>query len=369
MRSALQWAILRIVPDHRENWAQAMVAELAAIERDREAVAFALSCLMACCRFRFETVISTGNRGSRMVRDRFTVLAFASGLAAGLIGLAYLLVSGAPLTMVIVNGGALIVGILLAPSLRLSARATDPVVSATALISAVILLGTAIFGYAIEEAKRWLLIGPFFIQTSLIFLPLIAICFARVQNLRTTLAVGVAAFAMAAEPDRAMAAMLFAAIAIVALKRTNRLTIGASIFCTMTFAATLVLPDRLPAVPFVDLILWSAFDIGLWVGLALWAGCLLLVCPILMVPKEERIVANYVFASSWLTLIVAAAMGAYPTPIVGYGASAIIGYFLTLIFLQPNPLERLAGRDIRTDGSDTEEALPPLRSSAPALAL
>ena len=88
-----------------------------------------------------------------------------------------------------------------------------------------------------------------------------------------------------------------------------------------------------------------------------------------MVPKEERIVANYVFASSWLTLIVVAAMGAYPTPIVGYGASAIIGYFLSLIFLQSKPLERLAGGDVRTDVSDTEEALPPLRSSAPALAL
>jgi len=369
MRDVLEQLILWLAPEHRQKWAQAMKAEMAVIDSDGEAATFALGCLVACCRFRIETIISTGNRGSNMVKDRFVVLTFAAGVVAGLIGLAYLLVSGAPLNMVIVNGAAMFVGILLAPSLRLSARATDPVVSTTALISSFILLGTAIFGYAIEDAKRWLLIGPFFIQTSLILLPLIAICFARIQNFRTTLAVCVAAFAMAAQPDRAMAAMLFVAVAIVAIMRPNRLTISAAVFSTMTFAATLVLPDRLPAVPFVDFILWSAFDIGFWVGLALWAGCLLLVCPIFLVPKAERNVLHYVFVSCWLTLIAAAAMGAYPTPIVGYGASAIIGYFLSLIFLRPKPWGCRAGDDVRTGVSDTDEALPPLENSAPSLAI
>ena len=369
MRGALTWLILRIVPDRRQKWAQAMIAEIAAIDKDGEAATFALGCLMACCRFRIETIISSGNRGSSMVKDRFVVLTFASGVVAGLIGLTYLLVSGAPLTMVVVNGAALVVGILLAPSLRLSARATDPVVSTAALIGAFILLGTAIFGYAIEDARRWLLIGPFFIQTSLILLPLIAVCFARIQNFRTTAAVCVAGFAMAAQPDRAMAAMLFVTVAAVGLMRPNRLTVSASAFCTMTFAATLLLPDRLPAVPFVDHILWSAFGIDPWVGVALWAGCLSLVCPILFVPKAERSLAQYVFVSCWLTLIVAAALGAYPTPIVGYGASAIIGYFLSLIFLQSKPEGHRAGGDVPANPSEKDKTLPPLRNKATSFAI
>ncbi|MEH6660590.1 MAG: hypothetical protein V7679_02990 [Parasphingorhabdus sp.] len=297
------------------------------------------------------------------------VLTFISGAAAGLIGLAYLLVSGAPQTKILVNGAAIVIGILLALSLRLSLRATDRVVTATAMIGAFILLGTAIFGYAIEDARRWLLIGPFFIQTSLILLPLIAVCFARVQNVRTTVAVLVAAFAMAAQPDRAMAAMLFVAVAVVSMMRPNRLTASAAIFCAMTFATTLLLPDRLPAVPFVDHILWTAFDIGLWAGLALWAGCLLLVCPIIFVPKTERTVVHYTLASCWLALITAAAVGAYPTPIVGYGASAIIGYFLSLIFLQPKPRVRLAGGEVQSGMTDTDEAMPPLRNSAQSFAI
>jgi len=367
MRHALERLILWLAPDHRKEWAQAMAAEMSVIDNSREAMAFALGCLIACCRFRLEINIS--QTGSSSMQDRFVILTFISGVVAGLIGLAYLLVSGAPLSMVIVNGAAVVVGIMLALSLRLAARPTDPVVTVTALIGAFILFGTAIFGYAIEDARRWLLIGPFFIQTSLILLPLIAVCFARVQNLRTTLAVCVAAFAMGAQPDRAMAAMLFVAVAVVGMMRPNRLTASASVFCALTFAATLLLPDRLPAVPFVDLILWSAFDIGLWVGLALWAGCLLLVCPIAFVPKSERTILHYVFASCWLTLIAAAAIGAYPTPLVGYGASAIIGFFLSLIFLQSRPQVRLAGGDAQTNLKELDEKIPPLRNNAATLAI
>ena len=369
MRRALEQLILWLAPDHRKQWAIAMTAEMSAIESDRNRMAFAWGCLIACFRFRLEWNRSTRKSGSSIVKDRFVISTFIAGVMAGLVGLTYLLVSGAPPSMVIVNGSAIIIGILLASFIKLAARVTDRVVAAIALIGAFILLGTAISGYAIEDARRWLLIGPFFIQTSLILLPLIAICFARVQNVPTTVAVIVAAFAMAAQPDRAMAGMLFVAVAIVGMMRPNWLSASAALFCAMMFATTLLLPDRLPAVPFVDHILWSAFDIGLWVGLALWAGCMLLVCPILFTPKAERSILHYVFASCWATLIAAAAMGAYPTPIIGYGASPIIGYFLSLIFLQPATDAHLAGDDDPESSCEANEATPPLRTNAPSFAI
>ncbi|WP_373489851.1 hypothetical protein [Parasphingorhabdus sp.] len=346
-----------------------MAAEMSVIESCRDALAFAWGCLIACCRFRIERNILSASTGSSIVTDRFVILTFATGVLAGLIGLAYLLVSGAPLSMLIVNSGAILVGFLLALSLRWAGRAADSAVAATALIGAFLLLGTAIFGYAIADAKRWLLIGPFFIQTSLMLLPLIAICFARIQNLRTILAVLVAGFAMAVQPDRAMAAMLFGAVAVVGMMRPNRLTFGAALFCALAFAATLLLPDRLPAVPFVDLILWSAFDSSLWLGLTLWTGCLLLVCPIFFVPKAQRTVPQYVFAACWLTLIAAAAIGAYPTPIVGYGASAIIGYFLSLIFLHPGPQGYATSGDAPIAPSEKDDTIPPVRNNAASFAM
>lgn len=369
MRDAWEKLILWLAPDHRKSWARAMTAEMAVIGDSRHAMAFAWGCLLACCRFRLESNISSATTGSSIVKDRFGNMTFVSGILAGLTGLAYLHISGAPLNKVIVNGGAIVAGCLLALCLRRTARISDPVVTVTALAGACILLGTAIFGYAIEGARRWLLVGPFFIQTSLILLPMIAIGFARVQNFRTTLAVLVAAVAMAVQPDRAMAAMIFVAVAVVGVMRPNRLTASASIFCALTFAATLLLPDRLPAVPFVDDILWSAFDIDLWVGLALWTGCLLLVCPIAFVPRAERTVLHHVFASCWLTLIAAAAIGAYPTPMVGYGASAIIGYFLSLLFLESASQGRTATGEACTDQPESGETIAPLRTSAASFAI
>ena len=368
MRRGLDRLIAWLAPAHRQKWARAMQAELAAIGNQRDLLAFALGCLIACCRFHLERDILIRRMGSGFVTDRFSLFTLAGGLAAGLVGLAYLLVAGAPLTMLMVNGAAILIGTFLLLGLRVSVRISDDFIMITACGGAVILLATAIFGHAVEEARRWFVIGPFFIQTSLVVLQILVTGFARLQNRVTLAAMVLAAAAMAIQPDRAMAAMLFVAVALVARFRPSRLTFGAAAFCAIAFATTLLLPDRLPAVPFVDHILWTGFDISLWVGVALWAGCLLLVCPILFVPGAERGITHYVFAGSWLTLIAAAAMGAYPTPVVGYGASAIIGYFMGLLFVPPAKEPRLASTDIQPGSPDLDQQNPPLRSDPASFA-
>ncbi|MEM8918429.1 MAG: hypothetical protein AAGE37_06160 [Pseudomonadota bacterium] len=324
-----------LTPVHREKWAQAMQAEISAFDNRTDAMKFALGCLIACCRFQLEVKISTGRNWSKILKDRFTISAIFCGVTACLIGLAYLFLSGAPVTMVAVNTAAMLLGVCLAVALILSVPVTPGFLNAIALFGSLGLLGTATLGYAIEGATRWVLVGPFFVQTSLILLPLIALGFARIQNVWTTMSIVLASLAMAIQPDRAMAAMLFAAVAVICWIRPGKLTFGAAFICASGFLVTLLLPDRLSAVPFVDHILWTAFDVSTMTGLALWIGCLALIGPIFCVPPNERTVVHYTFAACWMTLIAAAAMGAYPTPVVGYGASAIIGYFLSLVFLQP----------------------------------
>ena len=63
------------------------------------------------------------------------------------------------------------------------------------------------------------------------------------------------------------------------------------------------------------------------------------------------------FGIVWSGIMVAAALGNYPTPLVGYGGSAVLGYLLSLAALpaaarsgsrvcgQPNPDERPADQD------------------------
>lgn len=50
--------------------------------------------------------------------------------------------------------------------------------------------------------------------------------------------------------------------------------------------------------------------------------------------RAEQSRAIYVaFGAVWFAAILAAALGNYPTPVVGYGGSAIIGYALSLLAL------------------------------------
>ncbi len=290
--------------------------------------------------------------------DRFHVSAIICGVLACAIGLAYLVVAGAPNNMIIVNAAALSIGLLLAFSITRFAWFTHGPIMILSIVGSLCLLATAVLGYAIEGASRWVLVGPFFVQTSLILLPAMALSFARVQNLWTALAIVIAGLAMAMQPDRAMAAMLGLAVVVVSVKKPNLLTVTTSIFCVAAFCLTVFLPDRLPAVPYVDHILWTSFELNFITGLSLWTGCLLMICPIFFVPESERTVVHYTFVSCWFALIAAAAMGAYPTPLVGYGSSAIIGYFLSLSLIGPQmqiaKIENRASKDsLDIEGHDS----------------
>ncbi|HEX8674221.1 MAG TPA: hypothetical protein VF710_20150, partial [Longimicrobium sp.] len=101
------------------------------------------------------------------------------------------------------------------------------------------------------------------------------------------------------------------------------------------FVVTLVRPDTLPAVPYVDRILFTSFGVHPLAGLAVVGGALLLAVPALAGRKLDARGADAcaVFAVAWLGMVLAAALGNYPTPLVGYGGSSVLGYVLSLAFL------------------------------------
>jgi hypothetical protein len=69
--------------------------------------------------------------------------------------------------------------------------------------------------------------------------------------------------------------------------------------------------------------------------------------------------------SVWLTAIVAAALGNYPTPVVGYGGRAIIGYVLALAALgtsaSRSSASDVAEQDTQVTG-DEQQMLRTLRA-------
>ncbi len=271
-----------------------------------------------------------------MIRHQRTV-DIACALAATCLGLVYLTSAGAPASLSMVNGSAFLIGIValvaIGAAMPLIRRYPGPLL----LVMASSLLVTALVGEAADGAARWILIGPLSVQVSLVLVPFMAVTFARYPTPAGCLGIAIAALALALQPDRGMAGVLAFGMAVLAITRPSRLSASALVVALAAFLVSIIRPDTLPAIAYVDQILFTAFDIHLLAGVAVWLGALLLLVPAILGWRSSEGLghAYLVFGAVWLGCIVAAASGNYPTPVVGYGGSAILGYLLALACLSP----------------------------------
>jgi cell division protein FtsW (lipid II flippase) len=214
-----------------------------------------------------------------------------------------------------------------------------------------LLLATALLGLRIEGAARWVGFGGVFVQPSFVLLPLMLVGFSRSRTRLATMGMGVAALALALQPDRAMAAMMTTALTALRATRADRPTSMAFTASLLAFGVTLLRPDALPGAPFVDQILFSSFAVHVLAGLAVVVGLVLLLVPAMVGGScdADNRATYFAFGAAWLAATIAAAFGHYPTPVVGYGGSAILGYVLSLSVL-PRPVRS-------RDDSETKIAL------------
>ena len=361
--------LLATLPPAMKSWGWAIRYEAAAIPDDTKALLFALDSLFwliprtvaSTILHIFARLISNGApfpralttaNVSNQVVGRPRVMGVACATGAVLLGLSYMMVAGAPSRYLGINTGALVIGLTMLALLARTAQAEQKWTGVAIMAMAGALLATALFGQAIDDTARWVSFGGLSIQPSLILLPLMIVAFTRGRDALATAGIILAAAAVALQPDRAMSGMLAASLAVLLAMRPDRHVIAAFGASTASFGSTLARADNLPAAPFVDQILYSSFDVHVAAGAAVLGGSVLLLIPAVMGwrndPAHRETYAA--FGAVWLAAIVAAALGNYPTPIVGYGGSAIIGYALSLV-----ALPKLAAK-ARTDSAKHVEA-------------
>lgn len=258
----------------------------------------------------------------------------ACAIAATGLGLLYMAAAGAPTLYLAVNALSLVLGLALFAVIPPTALASRIAGGAVVLFGGM-LLATALFGVSVEGASRWIRVAGLSLQISLVVLPAMLVAFARARGLLATSGMILAAVALALQPDRAMAGVLAAALAVLTMYRRDRWVVSTLALAVAGFATTLVRADSLPAVPFVDQILYTSFQVHPLAGLAVLGGALLLVVPAIagLWTDLENGEVYAAFGTLWLGMVVAAALGNYPTPLVGYGGSAILGYALSLSFM------------------------------------
>lgn len=334
-------AATRLMPPGQRDWGRAMQCELTAISSGRHALEFALGCL------RHATM-------ARIAHAPVWLGVACAATATGL-GLAVMAWAGAPRSYLAINAAALVIGLLALANLNLVTRIARVPCDRVALGIAILLVALGPFGITAQGATRWLSVGGAVIQPSLILVPLLLVLAARRPSAVAATALAIAALVLAWQPDRAMAGAL--AFAAIGLWRSGgaRQWAWAVLIAVGSLVFTLASPDLGERMPYVDQILWLAFTLHPLAGGALWCGALLLLVPTLVVSRlrPDLRAELSVLGLFWGGAIVAAALGNYPTPVVGFGSSAVIGYCLSLLGLV-NPAYGRLGQTSSGEAAEDE---------------
>jgi len=374
--------LLTSLPHHLRPWGDAVRHEVAHIPNHTDALFYALGSLggllpRALATHLWHPVVEHQRqqsipRGSKHMSEVHKGffhprrLAVACGASAVLSGLAYLWLADAPSHYLAINGLAFLIGFVLMAILDRLSSAYSGWRSAAIVGAAAAILFTALFGQSADGASRWARVGALPVQPSLILLPILVLAFARAKDWLSTIGVLVAALALALQPDRGMAGALAASLIAIAMLRPDRMTITAGTGALGCFVATLFRPDQPPAAPYVDQVLYTAFDNHVLAGIAVLMGAFLLILPALVGfardPQARALYAAH--GVVWSVIILAAAVGNYPTPVVGYGGSAILGYFLALAALP----KTASGRETEREQAAADPAISPPSNSLQRLA-
>lgn len=218
-------------------------------------------------------------------------------------------------------------------------RLPPPAKPATRALLAAASLATILLPFASQGmlgVHRWIPVAGLRLHASAIAAPLILLCVAAyaAQRIRTALAIGAAAtIILALHPDAAQATSFAAACAVLLLqartKQRNTALPGVALLLAIA-ATSFIRPDPLPPVPHVEGIFQVVASRG--PGSAAMATIALLLLPLpffVAWHRHRRPTALALGVYVGLTVL-APAWGTFPIPIMGYGASPILGYFLAL---------------------------------------
>ncbi len=361
------------VPARLQGWVEAMSSEVATIDRRPAALVFALGCAAWAAREALREALAAHGENfeggkSMTMQDGIKAwgVALACAVAATGLGLVYLAEAGAPSRLLTVNAAALVAGLVIVlPFVRRNPM-DRPFVGVVAVAIGIALLLTAGLGGEASGARRWVSIGGVVLQPGLIGLPLLVVVFARSRDALTTLGVVLAAVALAWQPDRAMAGALVAGVGAAALMKRDRMVLTVLVLTLAGFAVAMARPDVVPATPYVDRVFRTAASTSALAGLAVWSGAILLLVPALLGLALDRAngAVHAAAGASWLAILTAAVVGDYPTPLVAYGGSAIVGYVLMTLAL---PRRGVTGSEKDAPGAQSHRAeeTSALRKAAP----
>lgn len=228
------------------------------------------------------------------------------------------------------NGAALLIGLAGVAAMWACRRAgaSARIGDIALLIASACIPLTALIGPQADGVARWLVIGGLTIQPALIVVPLVTVGLALHPSLIRCLSAVVAAVGLAMQPDLGCTLMMLLGIAVFMREPESRTSVT---WVTVVVAAiclrVAILRDvALPPIPFVEDVLPDALQKGPLTALLACATILLMLAP--AVTRRLR-APHLAFMAVWVAALAAALLGPYPTPVLGFGGSAVLGFVLS----------------------------------------
>jgi len=223
---------------------------------------------------------------------------------------------------------------------RLTLNVTTPGSTVIAAAAPVVLLVLTLLHRGMDGIHRWVSIGPVQLHAGFVALPVLIIVAGTIARSGSSRArwiadagIVIAAATLAFQPDASQAIAFAAAVVIVVLQRSaaSRIDWIAATVCVGSSILALSRRDPLEAVPHVEGIVHLAASSGLtWLVASIVALMLLPIPFVLNWVKHRDHHEGMGLAVYFVTVCIAALVAPFPVPVLGFGLSPVLGYFVAL---------------------------------------
>ncbi|WP_420125229.1 hypothetical protein [Longimicrobium sp.] len=262
-------------------------------------------------------------------------------LPALVVGILIMRAAGVPTTAWGQNLAACVIGILLYFVLarpRVSRQGETGL-----LIAGVLALGVLAATWldpGLQGVHRWLMLGPVRVHAGALVLPLVLAALAGLERAgrrgASTLLAIATALVLALQPDAAQATAFVAGAVVLLLPRSPAEGRGWIRLLPLVVLAGLswLRKDPLAPVPHVEGIVGLAAEQGHVWGIAAVASLLLLPVPFFVARGRGDGRVGLALGAYIIVTILATAVAHFPVPVLGQGASPILGYFVAIGLLK-----------------------------------
>lgn len=261
------------------------------------------------------------------------VAAVASGLLAFRIG-------DAPAIYLSINAVSLVLALIAmfaVPAGRPGGRGATRGATWVVALCLTGMAATLVSDFDLDGVRRWLSVGPVRLHAALLLLPAMLAALPRLPDGWKLASVTAAAAVVLLQPDFASALALGAGFIASHWRRWREPLIAAGygvvVLCAIVGAFR---NDPLAPVRFVENMVADSWMLHPGLGMLILAALLFAVAAPVWAKAYHKNSALGV-SGAWAGFTAASLIGAYPTPLVGYGAAAILGYGLAIAALRGLP--------------------------------